>query len=1035
LLVGQASRSQPRLPAPESSELRGSGRQITLARVYLCLFPGASGSRRKRTLAALCFCVFLCWAAPNALADYRFDNWTTDNGLPNNSVHDIVQTRDGYLWFATHDGLVRYDGVKFTVYDKGNSRGIASNRFERLFEDSSGRLWCALNFAGLTVYENGAFTTYTSENGLAGEVFGMGEDGAGNVLIKTAAGIFQQDGDHFIPYQQTSASAFPFKVPGQAGGGLSCMDDGGLHVFKDGRYVTYSVKEGLSGLDLAGLCDDNQGTVWVWTRSGKLNRIKDGAVTVFPLTQYSGTAMRATFQDSEGNVWIGVWGVGLVRLRDGTSTLYAVADGISSRTINTIFEDSERNIWLATEASGIYKIRKKSVSVLSQNDGLGGNNIEPVYQDSRGDVWIGGLDSGLNRVRNGAITRYTHAAGLPSNFITAISEDRDGYLWVGTFEGVVRFKEGRSPQFDRPPGLPMLMVYAIIQDGHGNMWLGGRNGLARYKDGAAVTYRTNAAGDNSESGAIVSILEDSDGYLWLGTLAGIVKFKDGAMRAYTDQDGLPCNHVRAIHQDKNGVLWFGTYDGGLVRLKDGKFTAITTSAGLFSNGAFQILEDDRDNFWVSSNQGIYRVARHELDEVADRKIAAVRCVSYGKSNGLLNPECNGGRQPAGCRTRDGRLWFPTQEGVAIIDPAAIPVNAARPPVRIETVAINHQPVTFGGTLYLYPGQDNLEIGFTAISFLDSDRMTFKYRLEGLDRDWTDSGTRRTAYLSRIPPGRYTFRVTAANSDGVWNDVGAAIKLVVVPPFYRTWWFITLVCLGVIGATALAYRRRIAGLRRAQRIQEAFSKQLIEYQETERKRIAAELHDGLSQSLVVIKNRAIMAQGEMGDLEAIGEQLDEIGSSVSQAIDEVREIAHNLRPVLLDRLGLTKALESMLRKVSASNRTQFTYEIAPLEGVFPKEAEVNLYRIVQETINNIIKHSKASEAAVKITRADGVLNLRVRDNGKGFDTEEAARTGGFGLIGITERARILGGEAAIRSSAGEGTVVEIRFKLKGAGNGR
>jgi len=1002
------------------------------------LRPKLARHGRKLTIAGACCTFFLCWTAPNALADYRFDNWTTDSGLPNNSVHGIVQTPDGYLWFATSDGLARYDGVRFTTYNKGNSKGIATNRLGLLYTDTSGTLWATIGPGGLIRYKDSSFTTYTRETGLPDDrVWCVSEDAGGAPLILTSHGIFRVSGDGFLPYsspdgvykdQYAVDSSFIFA-------GLSYADQAGLRVFNGGGYSTYPRSQWPAGMEIKSAHQNEQGPLWIWSRNGTLYKIKDGVFTAYPISEYSRKDVVSACEDNDGGIWVSIWDVGLGLLKDGRFRVYTAADGIPATQLDQVYKDREGNIWASSETMGLFRVRKATVTVLSRADGIAGNNIYPIYQDGKGDIWVGTQNDGLSRIRGGVITNFRREGSPPGTIITALCEESDGYLWIGSTDGVSRFKERGTPQFDRPAGLPGFFALAMTAAREGGIWLGGPDGLARYKDGVFTAYKTSTFGEGSDARAVVNIYEDSQGYLWLGTLAGLIRFKNGAMTTYTERDGLPSNHVRAIYQDSEGVLWFGTYDGGLVRLKGDSFKTISTKDGLFSNGVFQILEDSRGNFWMSSNQGIYRAARQDLNDLAEGRIQSVACVSFGKADGLLNAECNGGRQPAGCKDRAGRVWFPTQQGVAIIDPLAVPINQDRPPVRIEEIAINRKPVPLADMLYIYPGQDNLEMTYTALSFVDSERIRFKYMLEGLDRDWTDVGTQRTAYLSRIPPGRYTFRVIAANSDGLWNETGAAIRLVVVPPFYRTWWFFTLSGITAVGIVALAYNRRIARIRKAQRVQEAFSKQLIEYQEQERKRIAAELHDGLSQSLVVIKNRAIMAQSHMQDLDAMGEQLDEIGSSASQAIDEVREIAHNLRPVLLDRLGLTKALESMLRKVAAANRMELAYEIAPLEGVFPKEAEVNLYRILQETINNIVKHSGASAAAVRITRSDGLLHLVVRDNGKGFDTEEASRKGGFGLIGIIERARILGGEAAVRSSPGSGTTIEIRFKLKGDTNGR
>ncbi|MDQ3798440.1 MAG: histidine kinase, partial [Acidobacteriota bacterium] len=456
----------------------------------------------------------------------------------------------------------------------------------------------------------------------------------------------------------------------------------------------------------------------------------------------------------------------------------------------------------------------------------------------------------------------------------------------------------------------------------------------------------------------------------------------------------------------------------------------TTADGLFNNGAFRILEDSRGNFWISSNRGIYRVSRAELNDFADGKISAVTSIAYGTQDGMLNAECNGGRQPAGVKTRDGRLWFPTQQGVVAVNPDSIPFNSSAPPVVIESIEIDNKAVSLNQpAIEIQPGQSNLEISYTGLSLIKSDQVRFKYKLAGLDDEWIDAGTRRTAYYSYLPPGEYVFTVIAANSDGVWNTQGKSIAVSVVPPFYRTWWFISVSALGVFALALAGYSVRVSQLKREKRRQEAFSRRLMELQENERKRIAGELHDSLSQNLVIIKNRALISLQQRERAEQAFEQLEEIADAAAESLSEVREIAHNLRPFQIDRLGLTKAIEALIRKANTPELS-VTAELDEIDGVFAPEMEINLYRVIQESLNNIIKHAAASEANVKITKSDKMIEITIQDNGRGFDAAltqsgESENGSGFGLVGITERARILGSIPVIESAAGKGTKIYLR----------
>jgi signal transduction histidine kinase len=494
---------------------------------------------------------------------------------------------------------------------------------------------------------------------------------------------------------------------------------------------------------------------------------------------------------------------------------------------------------------------------------------------------------------------------------------------------------------------------------------------------------------------------------------------------------LPSRTVRSLYQDGDGVLWIGSYDSGLARFKDGKFTRYDIKIGLYNDGVFQILEDARGNFWMSCNHGVYRVRKDHLNEFAEGRRSTITSVAYGKSDGLLNLECNGGRSPAGIKTRDGKLWFPTQDGVVVIDPEKVITNPKPPPVVIESFLLDRAPVSFDSEVKIQPHQGEFEIKYTALSFINSENLRFKYRLEGLEPDWIDVGTRRTAYYSRVPAGEYTFKVIAANSDGVWNEEGKSVKITVLPPFYRTWWFLTLAGLCLLGLAYSVFEFRVNQVEKARKAQEEFSRKLLASQEQERKRIAGELHDSIGQSLAIIRNLALVSLSAPEDHSQAIEQLQEVSTAASEALVEVKAIAHNLRPYQLDRLGLSKAIAAMVKAVSNSSEIRFAADIADLDGILPQEAEINLYRIVQESLNNIVQHSRATEASVIVKRDSHGIHVEIRDNGQGFVAGHLSEssTGGLGLMGITERARIFGAKSEIRSAPGSGTIVTVNVPLE------
>jgi signal transduction histidine kinase len=481
--------------------------------------------------------------------------------------------------------------------------------------------------------------------------------------------------------------------------------------------------------------------------------------------------------------------------------------------------------------------------------------------------------------------------------------------------------------------------------------------------------------------------------------------------------------VRAITADADNVVWVATAGKGLLRIAGDSFRWIEAKDGLYTNDAAVILEDAHGYFWISTQLGIYRVRRQELNAFAQGRIDRVSSTFFGKSDGLSDANCTGHGQPHGFVAKDGKLWFPTQDGLARIDPKTLPFNSSPPRMQIESCSFEQRATPCGEQVSLPPDVKDFEIKYTALNLIKSDQIKFRYRLEGLDKTWVNAGNRRTAYYSHLAPGTYKFSVTGANSDGVWNPSGKELAITVQPHYYQSIWFRSLTAGLTIGVFLLAWRLRAIQYRKGQALQRAFAQQIIASQETERKRIAGELHDSLGQRLAVIKNMALLLNRSADRNHH--EQIDAIAAEASQAIGEVRQISYNLRPYQLDLLGLTKAVEVLAARTCEAAGIRADIVADDLAGVFQKEAEIHFYRIVQECLSNIVKHSNATLTTVLIQRTAGAVSLVVSDNGAGFVPEEQPG-GGFGLTGISERAQLLGGKAAIQSSPGQGTTVTIEI---------
>jgi signal transduction histidine kinase/ligand-binding sensor domain-containing protein/CheY-like chemotaxis protein/HPt (histidine-containing phosphotransfer) domain-containing protein len=780
-----------------------------------------------------------------AIMQYNHDVWQIENGLPQNSVVAIAQTDDGYLWFATSEGLTRFDGVRFTVFNKTNTPGIGHSRITALLKTHDGSLWIGTFSGGLTRLKNRQFTLYTSRFGLSSDIVtSLAEDTEGALWIGTDRGLSRWKDGGFTVYTINNGLADDaiLSLFADRDGTLWIGTKSGLTRFKDGRVNIYGSRDGFSGAPVSAIYRDHHDTLWIGTSDG-LSRFNDGKFSTYTIKDgLPVNAVKTLTEDRDGNLWIGTQGGGLTRFRDGKFTTHTTREGLSDNLVEAVFEDREGSLWVGTWGGGLNRFKDGHLASFTTKDGLFGNLVFSVTEDRDGAVWIGGT-GGVTRLKDGTPTTYTTKDGLPAERVLSVLAARDGAVWIGTQGGgLSRLKDGRFKTFTTKDGLSSDFIRVLYQDKHGTLWIGVEDGgLNRFTDGRFTVYGT-AAGLSNEH--VLAIEESHDGSLWIGTRGGLNRFKDGRFTVYTTLDGLSHNIVHSLHEDHDGALWIGTRGGGLNRFKDGRFTVITTDDGLFDNSAFRILEDEQENLWMSSNRGIFRVSKKDLNDVADGKVKSVTSIAFNAADGMGSNECNGGTQPAGWKTRDGRLWFPTIRGAVTIDPANLKFNQVGPPVVIEEIIADQLPAVPTGTLQVAPGQGDFEFHYTALSFLAPQKVLFKYKLEGFDKDWIDAGTRRVAYYTNIPPGAYRFHVIACNNDGVWNDAGATVEFELQPHVYQTYWFYVLSALALVALSFGTYRLRVRQMRRRQQeltVQVNARTKELRQEIAEHKRTEEELH--------------------------------------------------------------------------------------------------------------------------------------------------------------------------------------------------
>ena len=956
----------------------------------------------------------------NNMVRYNARVWQTDEGLPHNSVYALAQTADGYLWVGTREGLARFDGVRFVPVEEAAAPELKRAWITALCVSRDGGLWIASDNKGVTRLKDGVFTHFEAADGLPGNVIQClleGRDGSlwlggEQGLSRFKDGNFTRvNGSDLLKNNSVKA------LHEDAQGNLRVATVTGLvSLSADGQVSTNNLGLGPYTSVLKAVCQDRQGRLWLGATDG-LVRLADGQAGSYAANKTMPEKITTViFEDRSGQLWVGTYG-GLTRRVDGALTPWWSNKSPISDLIYTIFEDREQNLWVGGR-DGLYRLSPARFVTYTMPEGLNCNNVTSVCEDQSGALWFGTWGGGVNRLQGGRFSAITATNGLTQDTVLSLCASSDGHLIVGMDSpgGLNRIIAGGSNDFVRPPGLLNVAVRVLHQDRRGALWIGTSRGLNILRDGVVET-RTSTNGLPGVN--VTAICETRAGPIWIGTDGGLSRWSDGQFTSVTAREGLSHNEVNAIYEDADETLWVGTKAGGLNRLRAGRWTSYTTAQGLFSDEIYEIVEDDSGNLWMSCRRGIFRVSKPEFAALDQGAVQKLTSTPFVRADGLATVQCNGVAKPAGWKSRDGQIWFPTIRGLVAIQPG-IRINETPPPVWIEEVRAGQRLLRSGSvtdpvaaSVTVPPGSGDVEIRYTALSLQVPEKVRFKYRLADVDKDWKEAGGQRRISYHSLPPGNYRFTVIAGNNDGVWNDTGATLALVVLPQFWQTWWFRLTLFVGPVLLLIWAYRVRVRRLREIEQL---------------RIRIASDLHDDVGSRLTKVAMITEQAERETNAATARShiQLIARTTRDITRAMDE---IVWTINPKNDTLDNLANYIFQYAQEYFQNTGVRCRLDLPPSlpEHTLPTAYRHNLFMAVKEALNNILKHAAAGEARIRLAAADRRLTITITDNGRGFAADQP-HPSGDGLVNMRQRVQQIGGSLQLESSPENGTTITLDAPL-------